>query len=93
MPVRPAIRSSARFLILLVLLGGCSRAVTVSPRELAPASRWTGRYRIITVDDSFAAREFAVTDSTIVITELNSSDSRFGRTRMPLTVPLRDVRS
>jgi hypothetical protein len=94
MPLRRAIRSTIGFLSLLAfVLSGCSRAVTVPPRELAPASQWHGRYRIKTTTAEFTARHFAVTDSTVVIRELAGSDKRYGDAELPITVPVQDVKS
>jgi len=65
----------------------------VPPRELAPRSQWHGLFRVSTTDDAYTVKEFAVTDSTLVISKLGGSDKRYGDAKLPIALPLRDVKS
>jgi hypothetical protein len=83
-------------LVLIVsLLTGCSKAVVIPREELTRDEyRRVGSYRIkLHGWNEYHARQFTLTDSTLVIAELDKGDDRYKRTRhdMPIVVPLKDV--
>ena len=75
------------------LLAGCSKAVRVPDNKLAPSTEWRGLYRVTTTTDQYTVRDFSITDSTLVITRLGGGDERYGIARLPLTIPIKDVRT
>jgi hypothetical protein len=75
------------------LLAGCSRAVHVPGEKLAPSSEWDGLYHVTTTTDQFTTRHFSVTDSTLVITKLGGSDKHYALIKLPVTIPLGEVKS
>ncbi len=75
------------------LLAGCSKAVQVPEKELAPSTEWKGLYRVTTTTDEFTTRHFSVMDSTLVITKLGGSDEHYGIARLPISISLADVRA
>ena len=73
-------------------LAGCSKAVRVPDNKLAPSTEWEGLYRVTTTTDEFTARHFSVTDSTLVITKLGGSDKHYALIKLPVTIPLGEVK-
>jgi len=81
-------------MLVALMATGCSRSVTIPPGQFEEASREKAKHRIELSDGSdFTVRRFAVSDSTVVIHELDSSDERYGRAQLPLSVPRQDVTS
>lgn len=75
------------------LSAGCSGVVHVSEHDLKPSTEWEGLYRVTTTTDQFTTRHFSVTDSTLVITKLGGSDKHYALIKLPVTIPLSDVKS
>ncbi|HKW15167.1 MAG TPA: hypothetical protein VJS69_11835 [Candidatus Krumholzibacteria bacterium] len=61
--------------------------------KLTPSTEWKGLYRVTTTTDQYATRDFSITDSTLVITKLGGSDEHYGIAKLPLTIPIKDVRT
>jgi hypothetical protein len=76
------------------LLGGCSQhAALVPERELAARTEWEGLYRVTTTTDKYTTRQFSVSDSTLVISRFGVQDKHYNLVKVPLTIPLGDVKS
>ena len=90
---RPCSAAATAVTTLAFVAAGCSRAVRVPEGMLAPATAWEGLYRVETTTDQFTTRQFSVTDSTLVITKLGGSDKRYGAVDLPITIPMKEVRS
>jgi hypothetical protein len=82
---------------IVVLLSGCSKAVIIPQEDIAKEQyRARGDYRIrLQHWNEYHAHKFSVTDSTLVIEELDKGDDRYKVMKhdMPITVPLEDVAS
>jgi hypothetical protein len=79
--------------VVAFVVAGCSRAVRVPETKLAPSTTWDGLYRVTTTTEQFTTRHFLLTDSTLVITKLGGSDKRYGAVDLPITIPMKEVRS
>jgi hypothetical protein len=90
---RPLRSAVAVVTVIALIVAGCSRAVRVPDNKLAPSTEWKGLYRVTTTTDQFTARHFSVTDSTLVITELGGTDKHYALVKLPVRIPLSDVKS
>src|SRR5262245_37664798 len=93
-PSSPLQRAVA-LVIAAMIVTGCSKAIEV-PRDQfeATATRKHANHRINLVDGSrYSVKQFAVTDSTIIIEKLNPADSRYNEAKMPIVLPISDVES
>ena len=81
--------------LVALLFVGCSKAVVIPREELSREEyRRVGSYRVkLHGWNEYETRRFSVTDSTVVIEELNMSDDHYKlkRHEMPIVVPLKDV--
>jgi hypothetical protein len=82
-------------LVVALMLTGCSKAVVIPREQLTRDDyRKVGNYRIkLRGWNEYHARQFTLTDSTLVIGELDKGDDRYNRLKhdMPIIVPLKDV--
>lgn len=95
-PMRKSILNNNAGLVISIVLAfliGCARTVVVPREELTRCVDCKGLYRIHTTDGEYLVQRFAVSDSTIVISELARSDGRYGVVGMPVTLTLKDVTS
>jgi hypothetical protein len=81
--------------LIASLLTGCSKAVVIPGEELTRDEyRKAGDYRIKMHGwNEYHARQFSVTDSTVVIGELKQSDDRYKLKKhdMPIVIPREQV--
>jgi len=81
------------WLVLMCLFAACSK-VNEIPREQMGAAehRKPANYHIWKkTGDDYLARLYSLTDSTVVIQELQESDLRYKKQDMPIVVPLENV--
>jgi len=88
--VRAAVASVTAAAFLSV---GCSGGARKSGHDLKPATEWEGLYRVTTTTDEYTTRHFSVTDSALVVTELAGTDKHYALVKLPLAIPLTDVKS
>ncbi|HEX6941530.1 MAG TPA: hypothetical protein VF128_01315 [Gemmatimonadaceae bacterium] len=85
-----------RYIALLacaLTVPGCTRAIDVPPASYEQAARIDDVHTIRTrAGDSYLARRFAVSDSTLIIDELSPDDGH-DRARLPLTFPRSTIES
>lgn len=88
-------RRATWILLMALVATGCTRTVAIPIAELEGAApEHKGRYRIWTTDGSrYITRGFSVSDSTIVIKNLDSYDDRYRVVELPVTLVLRDVKT
>ena len=81
--------------VAALLLTSCTRTIDVPMNQLGSGSKDVKTpHRIHMVDGSeYSVRQFTVTDSTVVIENLNTSDPRYQKAELPIVLHLRDVRS
>ena len=83
--------------VLIALMAtGCSRTVVVPREDYDRASHEYGKTHRLDLQDSsyYLVRRFAVTDSTVVVEELYSSDKRYGtHARTPIVLTRQDLTS
>ena len=84
-------------LMIALTVFGCSKAVDIPRDNIDEAMyREPGSYRIrLKGREEYLAKRFSVTDSTIVIEELMTSDERYRleRASMPREIPIVEVES
>lgn len=83
------------FIVALLATNGCTRAVDVPRAQFEAASRdgsVTHRIRL-KKNAEYMVRQFSVTDSTIVVTQLSPSDANYRLARLPIVIPLDEVDS
>jgi hypothetical protein len=73
--------------------GGCMRSVEIPRNDVQASHQWHGYYQIKTTHDQYTVKEFATTDSTLVIAALSNADRKYGRIDLPLSVRWDDVQS
>lgn len=83
-------------IVLVVLLfsaTSCTRSIPVPEHDLAATTQWHGLFRVRTAKDLFIVEQFAVTDSSLVVTQLAGSDERYGSSKVPISIDLHDLQS
>ncbi|HEU4928701.1 MAG TPA: hypothetical protein VFU38_02640, partial [Candidatus Krumholzibacteria bacterium] len=86
------VRPYIALLMIILTATGCSKAVEIPRTDIDDVKyREPGSYRIrLRGREEYLAKRFSVTDSTIVIEELMTSDERYRleRASMPREIPI-----
>ena len=81
------------WLVLVCVFGACAKVHEIPRDEIGAAGQQNAAdYHIwMKGGDDYYARRYSVTDSTVVIQELQESDTRYKKQEMPIVIPLADV--
>jgi hypothetical protein len=84
----------ALFAAAAFLLAGCAQhAIPVPESELGSRTDWEGLYLVTTKTDKYTTRQFSVSDSTLVISKFGARDKHYSLIKVPLSIPLSEVKS
>lgn len=91
MRLRRAIALGLAFIMLI----GCTKAIDVPADRFEAASHVEGVSHLIELNNgaSYAAREFAMTDSTLVILKLNHTRDMYTSKKVPVTLRSEDIKA
>ncbi len=89
-----SIRRAIALVLVPLVAVACTRTIDVPVQQLESSRNVTTPYRVTMKDGTqYRARQFTVTDSTLVIKDLLPSDPRRDEATLPIVVSLDDVAS
>ena len=88
-------RFIAMIAVTAFVLSSCSHAVEVPPEQFEAQSQLPLRARIVrtTGGEEYKMQKFAISDSTLVILQLSQSDVRYEKSKLPISLPLKEIES